>query len=131
MATGDNFSLPHFSVVFTSSSGTTIRPFVLNTNEFVVDAGNYLILYQANVLSSDTRAAGLELKINNNPESTSIVTAAINTVPSIVNGTYILEAQDTTTIQLALVYEGTAVTVDMDGVYYGFFPAKVTIIQLS
>lgn len=88
-------------------------------------------MYQAIILSSDTRPAGLELINNGSPESTSIVTAPINTLPSNLNGTYILEADEPVTIQLALVYEGTALTVDMDGVYYGFFPAKVTIIQLS
>lgn len=97
----------------------------------MVEAGNYLILYQATIQSSDTRPAGLELINNGNPESTSIVTAPISTTPSNLNGTYILEADGQVTIQLALVYEGTAVTVNMDEVIYGFFPAKVTIIQLS
>ncbi|MEK3716546.1 MULTISPECIES: hypothetical protein [unclassified Paenibacillus] len=131
VADTDDFPIPHFSYLASSSNGVAIGPDSEDTDEFVVQAGNYLIIYQATVQSTPTRSAGLELIIGGSIAYDTQIAAPINNNVSSLQGTYILLATEQTTIQLALLFKDTAVTNDIRGLSYGIFAAKVTIIMLG
>lgn len=124
---------PISSFLCVEGNGTLISPLDQNpTSEFVVEAGHrYLIIYQAIVQSSDSAAAGIELLIDGNVESTSQVAASISDSPSMLNGTHLFYAYDQTRIQLAILYQNTQLTNNIRGLDFGIYSARVTILAVD